>query len=499
MKKYFATCFMVCLFMTNVFSQQNFLSESPENLAVRLQAMPIVGGAPTTTTILSLSETLDAVFDSIAALTPIKGFNAAMRLPDGTYWKRARGAAEEVPAAIPLTTEHLMGAASISKIFVSVTLLRLMEEGLLSLDDSIGQYIGPYPNVAGSITVRQLLSHRSGLNDYFNENPATLNDWDSDLTHIWTSDEILNEYVLAPNFAPDDSWSYSNTNYLLAGVLIENLTGQPWYEVVREKVITPLGLSHTFAYPFETPGLQPFAHVFADLFGTGEMQDFQGLGYPLEGLFSLSTSAGCLITTPEDLTKFLERVFGGHVLLPATLAEMQTDYMGNSNNGRYGLGAASYPVLPGLENWGHDGNLIYKSVALYFPSENMSLAVLQNDARYHFFNDPTSPSHDLYNVFVGLLLAYQNYTQVSSVEDIALESGFSVYPNPASKSVHLAWDPKCAPVFPLHLVLTDMSGKVVATELLEHETDVFDVSHLPSGMYQVLMGAYTNSVMIVNR
>lgn len=495
MNKCFAICLLAGLFTTSAFSQGNILSESPERLAARLQE---ITPAWTPTTVATLSETLDAVFDSITALTPIKGFNAAMLLPDGTYWKRAGGLAEEVPTAVPLTTDHLMGMASISKIFVSVTLLMLMEEGLFSLDDSIGQYIGPYPNVAGSITIRQLLSHRSGLNDYFNENPASLNDWNSDPTYIWTSDELLNDYVLEPNFAPDTDWSYSNTNYLLAGVLIEDLTGQAWYEVVREKVLAPLGLSHTFVYPFETPGQQPFAHVFADLFGTGEMQDLQGIGFPLEGLFSLSNSVGCLITTPEDLTKFLERVFGGHVLLPATLAEMQTDYMQNSDNGLYGLGAASYPVLPDLENWGHDGNLIYKSVALYFPSENMSLAVQQNDARYHYFSDPTSPSHDLYNVFVALLLTQLNYSPISAAGEVELEkTGFSVYPNPAAESLYLVWDKKSAPAFPIDLVLTDMSGKVVTTQLLENETKMIDISHLPSGIYQVRVGSYASRVVVV--
>lgn len=495
MKKCFAICLLAVLFATSVFSQKTILAESPKTLAARLREIP-PGWTPATV-LATLSETLDATFDSITALTPIKGFNAAMLLPDGTYWKRAGGLAEELPVVVPLTTEHLMAMGSISKTFVSVTLLQLMEEGLFSLDDSIGQYIGPYPNVAGSITVRQLLSHRSGLNDYLNENPASTDDWSNDPSHIWTFDEILNGYVLAPNFAPDAAWSYSNTNYVLAGVLIETLTGQPWHEVVQEKVIAPLGLSHTFVYPFDTPGEQPFAHVFADLLGTGGVQDVQGLDFPDEGFFSLATSAGCLITTPEDLTRFMERVFGGHLLQPATLAEMQTDYMQNSDNGLYGLGTASFPILPNFDNWGHDGDLIYKSVALYFPSENMSLAVQQNDARNHDPSDPTTPSHDVYDVFAALLLAYLNYSPISAIEEVELETGFSVYPNPAGEVLSLVWDKKWAPAFPIDIVLTDMSGRTMATQLLKNETEMIDVGHLPSGLYQVRVGSYANKVVII--
>ena len=495
MKKHLAICLLAVLFITSAFSQKNILTESPKALAARLQDMPL--SLTPTTVVATLSETLDAAFDSITALTPIKGFNAAMLLPDGTYWKRAGGLAEELPTAVPLTTEHLMAMGSISKTFVSATLLLLMEEGLFSLDDSIGQYIGPYPNVAGSITVRQLLSHRSGLNDYLNENTASTDAWSNDPSHIWTFDEILNGYVLAPNFAPDASWSYSNTNFVLAGVLIEDLTGQPWHEVVREKIIAPLGLSHTFVYPFETPGEQPLAHVFADLLGTGDVQDVQGLGFPDEGFFSLATSAGCLITTPEDLTKFMERVFGGHLLQPATLVEMQTDYAQNGDGFLYGLGTASFPLPQNVENWGHDGDLIYKSVALYFPSENMSLAVQQNDARNHDPSDPATPSHDVYDVFAALLLAYLNYSPISAIGEVELETGFSVYPNPAAEALHLVWDKKWDPSFPLEVVLTDMGGKMVARQLVKNETEKIDTGNLPSGIYQVRVGSYATKVVVI--
>lgn len=495
MKIHLAICLLAVLLATSVFSQKNILAESPKALAARFQEMQ--PGLEQTTVVATLSETLDAAFDSITALTPIKGFNAAMLLPDGTYWKRAKGLGEELPSAVPLTTEHLMAMGSISKTFVATTLLLLMEEGLFSLDDSIGQYIGPYPNVAGSITVRQLLNHRSGLNDYLNENTASTDAWMDDPAYIWTSDEILNSYVLTPNFAPESSWSYSNTNFLLAGVLIEALTGQPWHEVVREKVIQPLGLSHTFVYPFETPGNQPFAHVFADLLGTGGVQDVQGLGFPDEGFFSLATSAGCLITTPEDLTRFMERVFGGHLLQPATLAEMQTDYAQTGDGFLYGLGTASFPLPQNVENWGHDGDLIYKSVALYFPSENMSLAVQQNDGRNHDPSDPATPSHDVYDVYGALLLAYLNYAPVSATGEVEQETGFSVYPNPAAETLHLVLDKKWKPTFPLDVVLTDMAGKMVARQLLKNETEKIDTGNLPSGIYHVRVGWYTNKVVVI--
>ncbi|MBK8566537.1 MAG: serine hydrolase [Saprospiraceae bacterium] len=484
MKKQFALHLLALLLVTTAFSQKNILTESPKALADRLRELP--QGFTPPTSAATLPETLDAVFDSITALTPIKGFNAAMLLPDGIYWKRASGLAEELPTAVPLTTEHLMGMGSISKPFVATTLLLLVEEGQCALDDSIGQYIGPYPNVAGSITIRQLLSHRSGLNDYLNENPASSEAWGNDPAHRWTFDEILNGYVLAPNFAPGTAWSYSNTNYLLAGVLIEALTGQPWYQVVRQKLIEPIGLTHTFVYPFETPGSQPFSHVFADLLGNGGVVDVQGFGFPDEGLFSLATSAGCLITTPEDLARFTERVFGGHLLQPATLLEMETDYVQDGSGALYGLGAAAFPAPENLENWGHNGDLIYKSIALYFPSENMSLAVQQNDDRSHDPTDPSSVAYDGNDVFLALLVAYLNYSPPSAAKEVENEHGLMLFPNPAWEQVFVKYRGSSGGEF---AYIYNLQGRLIASQRIENQKLVgLDLSSLPTGGYIVRLG-----------
>ncbi len=161
MKK-FLFLLLVFLAKTNaIFPQKNLLNEFPAQSIFLAAEQYSQRGAPSFNA--TLPATLDFVFDSVTSLTPIKGFNAAMLLPDGSSWKRAQGLAEEIPAAMPLSTEHLMGMGSITKSFVATTLLLLFEDGLLDLGDSIGRYVGPYPNVPGSVTIRQLLSHRSGI------------------------------------------------------------------------------------------------------------------------------------------------------------------------------------------------------------------------------------------------------------------------------------------------------------------------------------------------
>ena len=442
----------------------------------------------------TLLETLDYVFDSISEISPIKGFNAALLLPDGSYWKRASGLSAQLPVPQGITTDHLMGMGSISKSFVAATLLLLYEDGLLALDDSIGQYVGPYPNVPGAVTIRQLLSHRSGINDYINENIATVEAWAAAPDSIWNADTLLNHYVLEPNFPVGTEWSYSNTNYLLASRIIENITGQPWYEVVRARVLDPLGLTHTFSYPWETPDAQPFSHVWADLDGNGTVEDFQGVGLPVEGLFSIAGSGGCLVSTPEDLVRFSERLYGGHLLQPATLAEMQTDYLQSPGSGaKYGLGTASFPFPFDLENWGHDGDLLYKSLAFYFPTEQISLAVQQNDDRSH---DPAdqNPVLDFVDMYLALLDAYVNYVPVSGVSQPG-SAPWNVFPNPVSDRILVRRSGLADVQSPFRCTLTNAYGQPVFSQIMANEDFEIPVAHLPAGVYQMEWGGVLKKIV----
>ncbi len=468
---------LILLGQSALFAQLTPALPGPELLVNQLSAsrpeQSAVSNAAT------IQEALDSTFDAITGISPAIGFNAAMLLPDGTVWKRARGLSEELPVEQPLTTEHLMGMGSISKSFVSVALLLLSEDTTYNLDlgDSIGKYLDPYPNIDRSATIRQLLSHRTGFNDYLNENPAMAQEWIFNPDSLWEADTVLTYYVLAPNFPVDSAWSYSNTNYLLAGRILEKVTGKPWHVVVREQVLDPLGLTHTFVFPWETPGTQPFSHVWIDFDGNGTVEDLQGLDFPMEGLFSLAGSAGCLISTPEDLVRFSERVYGGHVLQPATLAEMQTDYtLDPGASTLYGLGALSINIPGFPANWGHDGNLIYKSIAEYFPDQEMALAVQQNDDRVAF---PGIPDISYIQVYLSLLETFLTFTPTSVHAPGVIEGNFEVFPNPVRDVVQVRFDD----VVDVSLNLTDVHGRVVISQNLYGQQTELQVDGLPEGAY----------------
>ena len=438
----------------------------------------------------SLFDALDQAFDLITASSTLKGgFNAAMLVPDGSVWKRATGLAQELPDTVELTTEHLMGMGSIGKSLVSATLLLMYEEGLLSLDDTIGMYLDPsYPNIPFHATIRNLLSHRTGI---YNFTDGSF--WNQIWEHhdsIWNVDTILFNYVFEPNFPVDEDWSYSNTNYLLAGKIIEYFTGEPWYKEVRKRIIDPLGLVHTFAYPFEPPGNQLFAHAWENVDGTF-IKDLQGNGISMDSYFSAGGSAGCWITTPEELVHFTNALYSGELLQPATLDEMQANYIDNQFVAsywgpiNYGLGSMSLktPIYCNghlYDNWGHTGSIVYQSMAFYFPDLDLTISVQQNDGRRG------SSLIDLFNVFKALLNTYCTV----DVHSIEAPRGLQVFPNPSTGILFI----EASANDPLEITVYDAMGQVV----LPSHTLVngqIDLSAQPNGLFFLELSDGLHSVV----
>jgi CubicO group peptidase (beta-lactamase class C family) len=141
---------------------------------------------------------------------------------------------------------------SMNKMFTAVTVARLVEEGRLALDDTIGKYLGPEwlrPGIGDKVTIEHLLTHTSGLGSYYSPelmelNPGRFRDID-DFQEIVRQDSL--------RFEPGSNWSYSNTGFLLLGAIIENVTGRSYYDVVREYVYEPAGMTATDAYMFDEP------------------------------------------------------------------------------------------------------------------------------------------------------------------------------------------------------------------------------------------------------
>jgi D-alanyl-D-alanine carboxypeptidase len=238
--------------------------------------------------------------------------------------------------------------ASNTKMFTATVVLQLVGEGKIGLDEPIEKYL-PGLAVRG-ITVRQLLQHTSGLPDY---DEILIGDYLS-VQHTYFEPRQLLDAALTkpPLFAPGAGWSYSNTNYVLAGLLIQEVTGRPVGEEITRRVIHRLGLRDTY-WPEDQGFRGPHPHSYwpgAD----GKPVDVT------EQDVSMGWAAGQMIGTPRDLNTFIAALIDGKLLKPAQLKEMQTlvdaPDLDTTGTGKYGLGLATVDLTCGGVAWTHGGN-----------------------------------------------------------------------------------------------------------------------------------------------
>ncbi|GAB7042861.1 MULTISPECIES: serine hydrolase domain-containing protein [Catenuloplanes] len=237
-----------------------------------------------------------------------------------------------------------------TKTFTAVVVLQLVGEGTVGLDEPIETYLpGLVPNGA-RITVRQLLQHTSGLANYTDHLPDE--SFDAGRHRYREPRELLDvAFAHAPDFAPGAGWRYSNTGYVLLGLLIQRVTGRPLAEQITERVIDRAGLRRTY-FPgvgdesIRTP--HPRGYLGPDRTDVTEMDPSWGW------------AAGQMISTPRDLNTFFRALLDGKLLGAAELAEMRTTVDASAGlwpGARYGLGLASSPLSCGGVYWGHGGDL----------------------------------------------------------------------------------------------------------------------------------------------
>ncbi|GHC60297.1 serine hydrolase domain-containing protein [Streptomyces flavofungini] len=265
--------------------------------------------------------------------------------------------------------------ASLSKTFTSVVLLKLEAEGGLSLDDSVEKWL---PGVVrgkgyrpGAITVRHLLNHTSGIFDYNMDDGFRAkyagDAFDKNRHTRWRPAQLV-DIALAhpPNFQPEQGsrpghageWDYSDTNYILAGMIIEKATGGPYEEAVDRLVIDPLGLRGT-SVPGRSPKVpSPHATHYSTLFEDPPHAKVRDV---TEFSPTVAFSAGQLISTVGDVNTFMSKLLRGQVLLPAQQRQLLDAIPVDGDKGHggpddvYGLGIRHFKLKEGCWAWGHGG------------------------------------------------------------------------------------------------------------------------------------------------
>ncbi|WP_425461435.1 serine hydrolase domain-containing protein [Kitasatospora viridis] len=278
-----------------------------------------------------------------AALASVKG-------RDGRTHSYTAGVGDVATGAkVPVDGQIRIG--SNTKTFTAVVVLQLVAEGKIGLDTSVDTYLPGLLRGDGidgrNITVRQLLQHTSGLPEYVNT--------DAILTgpkRYYEPRDLLDAALAQKaHFAPGTRWEYSNTNYLVAGLIIQKVTGRPLGEEITQRVIDRIGLRHT---SFPTPGDMGIRGVHPEGYvrdAGGSLRDYTELDP------SWGWAAGSVVSTNSDLIRFYAALLGGRLLPAAQLAQMRTtvpaDELGPG--ARYGLGLVSRPLSCGGLYWGHGG------------------------------------------------------------------------------------------------------------------------------------------------
>jgi D-alanyl-D-alanine carboxypeptidase len=274
----------------------------------------------------------------------------------------------------PLRPGDAFRISSVTKPFTAAVVLRLVEQGNLRLDDSIARFLDPAlvarlhvvdgVSHGAEITVRELLNHTSGIYDYASDE-SWIGDVVSNPQRTWTPLGLVGEALARgkPYFLPGTGFHYSDTGYVLLGLITEKVTGRPLAEAYRRFIRGPLRLRHTYLEHWERApaGEPPRAHQYLDRYDTwGWNPTFDTFG------------GGGLVSTAGDLTKFIRGLFAGKVFARrSTLATMRVR---NPFSGDYALGIEGVQKGPSRDAptvWGHDG--FFGAFMYYWPARRISI------------------------------------------------------------------------------------------------------------------------------
>ena len=344
-----------------------------------LLVMVIVGPALTACDPVAqkpLEQRLQAVLDRGIRRHKAHGVSAAVVFPDQSVWTGVSGISHD---DVPIGPDMLFAIGSITKNVVATLVLQLAEEGALTLDDPISRWLPAYRHVDPNITIRQLLSHTSGIYMFW-ENQRIWDELKADRTRIWTPEEVLS-YIEEPYFAPGDGYRYSNTNYLLLAMIVEEVTGSSLSGEFRERFWQTLGMENTFlSQEEEIPDNQ--AHVYGDNFNQdGSNIDLTFL--PRVSHESIGYGSSGLFMTAQNLARWSHALFGGELLQQRSMDEMLdvVEFRPHANMRAYGLGVEAFvrQLSSGKEAVGHaGGNIGTTAYMVYLPDSRVSVAVMAN-------------------------------------------------------------------------------------------------------------------------
>ncbi len=340
---------------------------------ILLTTAAIAGCGGVTTSIPELSfpaakrDALDAALTNTMADLKVPGVVVGVWIPgEGTYVV-TRGVSDQATGKAMQRNDHFR-IGSITKTFTVTVLLQLADEKKVGLDDPVSKYVPFVPN-GQNISLRMLANMTSGLFSY-TEDDAWVTKAFSDFQRTWTPRELVDVGIgHPPNFAPGTGFHYSNTNTVLLGMIIEQVSGKAIQEVYAERLFKPLGLQNT-SWPTTSAMPAPYAHGITEQTRDGKQADATHRNP------TWAFTAGQLISTVDDLKVWAKSYATGSLLSPEMQKQRLTyvTFPPNTDQRKYGLGIGSN------RGWlGHSGELPgYNTGAYYLPEKDATFVIMVN-------------------------------------------------------------------------------------------------------------------------
>jgi D-alanyl-D-alanine carboxypeptidase len=319
----------------------------------------------TETTAPDREEVLQSIIDAYAHQSDPVGVAAGALFPDGDMWLGAAGMAD-VDLGIPLAVTDRFVVGSITKTFMAALTMRLVEEDIVQLDQTVSAHLPGFPS-GEKMTLRNLLDHRAGVYDA-SADLLSREDGPIDPTRVFTPEELLAAAAAGtPTFAPGSNQRYSNAGYWVLGGVLEAATDTDAGSLLDSYVIDPMGLEATLLYDSSLPEVV-VANAYEDLDGDNET-DSMGTEL-LPGFFTPTWTAGGMVSTVEDLLVFLSGLFTGGLIEEDSLNEM----LDLPEDSVYAMGIYRNGSL-----WGHDGIIWgYLSQVYHDVDTGVSVAAIVN-------------------------------------------------------------------------------------------------------------------------
>jgi CubicO group peptidase (beta-lactamase class C family) len=310
----------------------------------------------------------------------------------------------DVENEVPLTTESRFRVGSISKTFTATLIFMAVEEGKLSLDQTVDSFF-PDLQKADSITIAMLVGHRSGIHNITND-PEYF-DYN---TQPQTRERMLEIVVEAgSDFSPGSKAQYSNSNYLLLTFILEDTYGRPFDVLLEEKITKPIGLDETYiGSAIDMSQNECYSYSYD---GNWNKEEETNMSIPL--------GAGAVVSTPTELVEFIRALFAGKLVNEQSLNQMK------DIKDRYGMGLFSFP-FGNKTSYGHTGGIDgFSSVFGYFPEEDIAFAMTSNGVNYN----PNEISIAVLSEVFGEEYEIPEFIEVEISEEI-LDSYVGTYTSP---------------------------------------------------------------------